>query len=214
MKLPDALAEGGFGLHEEIEEMFSGHAHGGGLPARKTPIRVGDRANATFAHEPDTWRPKKGDKPPKERPLTLPQAIAYCNAQAKKWQNQAKADDFKEMKCCDAYSLLAQQAKHIAELLKRLKPRASASLDTAAAAKKVVKKLLSSICGRGKVISTADAVRILVPAFPDLFEGVASLKSAGKRLQGLLQKLGVSACNVRSSGKVVKGYRVAELRQA
>ena len=227
MTLPDALAEAGCSLHEEIEERFSRHAQGGTLLPRKTAVRVGDgeicprsgriikpgAADANAAHEPDTWCPRKGDTAPKDGPLAMPQLIGYCEEQVKKWQKQAKADDFKEMKCCDAYSLLSQQANHIAELLKRLKPAASVSHDTASA-KAVVKKLLSAICDNAKVISTADAVRILVPAFPDLFGGTASLKGAGKRLQGMLRGLDVSSDDIRINGRVLKGYRVTELRHA
>ena len=81
MKSPETpLSDDGYGLHEEVEEMFSEHAEGGSLPARKTPVRVGDpeiglnsgriikagAADTNAAHEPDTWSPKKGDKPPKE----------------------------------------------------------------------------------------------------------------------------------------------------
>ena len=229
MKSPPApLGDDGIGLHEEIEEIFSGHAQGGELPKGKTPIRVGDTegnprsgrvttvglANTNAADEPDTWRPKKGHKPAKDCPLALLQVIGYCEAQDKKWQQQAKADDFKEMKCCDAYSLIANQFKHLTSLLKRVKPAASVSSDDAAIAKKAVNTLLSEIPNGAKVISTAEAVRILVPAFPDLFEGAGSLRAAGKRLGGLLQGLGVYPDNVRANGKVVKGYQVADLQKA
>ena len=207
MKSPDMpLADDGIGLHEEIEEYLAGYEQGenGSVPVR---------ADTSLRDGPELWRPRKGDKPPKDGPLTLPQVIDYCEAQAKKWQKQARADDFKEMKCCHAYSLLAQQAKHNAELLRRVKPAPSVSSDKAAATKEVLNTLLSAIPVDAKAISTADAVRSLVPVFPDLFDGAMSLKGAGKRLQGLLQGLGVFTCNVRSNGKVVKGYRVADLQK-
>lgn len=211
MKSPDApLADDSIGLREEIEEYLGEYEQSGNLPSAPTPIR----ADTSHPDGPELWRPQKGDNPPKDGPLTLQQAVSYCDEQAKKWQKQAKADDFKEMKCCASYSLLAQQAKHIAELLKRVKPTASVSSDNAAAAKEVVNTLLSAIPSDAKVISTADAVRILAPAFPDLFEGAGSLRAAGKRLRGLLQGLGVCSDNVRTNGKVVKGYRVADLREA
>jgi hypothetical protein len=239
MKSPETLLAGdGIGLHEEIEEMFSGHAQGGNLPPRKTPIRLGDpelcprsgriikpgAADTNAAHEPDTWRPKKGDKPPKDGPLTLSQVLEYAQAQYRKWSNElTKAkqliddplDEKKKpinLEPVQALGLLAEQARHFIDLLRRLKPENGIpSSDTAA--KPFVNKLLSAIPKGASVISTADAVRVLVPGFPDLFDGAASLRAAGKRLRGLLLGLGIFTRNMRINGQVVKGYRVADLRK-
>jgi hypothetical protein len=180
MKAPDApLSDDSIGFHQEIEEYLGEQASN--LPAAPIPVRD----DTSFRDEPQTWRPKKGDKPPKDCPLTLLQVIGYCDAQDKKWQQQAKADDFKEMKCCDAYSLIANHFKHLTSLLKRVKPEASVSSNSAAIAKKAVNTLLSKIPNGAKVISTAEAVRILVPAFPDLFEGAGSLR-AGRKAVGTI----------------------------
>jgi hypothetical protein len=227
VKSPDALlAEGGCGLHEEIEEMLSGHAQGGNLPPRKTPIRVGDpeicprsgriikpgAADTNAAHEPDTWRPKKGDRPPKDGSLTVPQVIGYCEAQVKKWRKQAKADDFKEMNCSAAYSLFAQQAKHIAELLKRVRPVAEVSSENPAA-RAIVKYILSAIPDSAKAISTMEAVRIAAPKFPQHFNG-CSKKAWGRQLQLILRPLGVRSRTLRINGQPIKGYLVADLQKA
>jgi hypothetical protein len=211
MKSPETpLADDGYGLHEEIEEMFAGHGQQSSLPTAPTPVRT----ETNLCDGPELWRPRKGDNPPKDGPLTIQQVVAHCDGQAKKWSKRALADDFKEMKCCDAYSLVASQFKHVASLLKRVTPAASLSSDSAAAAKGIVNRLLFELRSGAKAISTADAVRILVPAFPHLFDGATTLKAAGKRLRGLLQGLGVWTHNIRINGQVVKGYRVADLRQA
>jgi len=213
MKTPDApLADDSVGLHEQIEEYLGGYEQAGNLPAKPAPVR----ANTSPSDGPELWRPRKGDRPAKDGPLTIQEIVAYCDGQTKEWQKQARADDFKEMKCCDAYSLLAQQAKRIAGLLKRVKaaPARSVPSDNAGIAKRVVNTLLSKIPSGAKVISTADALDILVRAFPDLFDGAASLRGAGKRLRGLLQGLDVCPDNVRTSGKVVKGYQMADLQKA
>jgi len=210
MKSPDApLADDSFGLHEEIAQNLGQYEQEGNLPAAPTPVRD----DTTRRDEADLWRPRNGDNA-RNGPLTMAQVITYLEAQVKKWRKEAKADDFKEMKRCAAYSLLAQQANHIVELLKRVKPVASVSSDNAATAKDIVHTLLSAISDGTQVISTADAVRVLVSAFPDLFDGAASLRAAGKRLRGLLQGLGISTVNLRINGQVVKGYRVADLREA
>jgi len=211
VKSPDALLAGdGCPLHEEIEEMFSEHGQGGNLPP--TPVRDGD--TVVDGHDqPKTWRPGKGDKPPKDGSLTVPQVIGYWEAQAKKWQEQAKADDFKEINCSAAYSLLAQQAKHISELLKRVKPVAEVSCENAAGAKEIVQLLLSAIPDRAKAISTMEAVRIAAPKFPQHFNG-CSKKAWGRQLQLLLRPLGVRSRTLRIKGQLIKGYLVADLQKA
>src|SRR5262245_940300 len=132
MKSPDApLEDDSIGLHEEIEEYLRGYDQAGNLPAAPTPVR----ADTSLRDRPELWRPGEGDNPSKDGPLTMQQAVSYCEAQAQKWQKQAKADDFKEMKCCDAYSLLANQLKHVASLLRKVKPERSVFSKNPATAK-------------------------------------------------------------------------------
>jgi hypothetical protein len=242
MKSPDfPMMEdtGGSSLRDEIEELFGEVGRPGGSLKAKKPIRIGDTerhpttgevittgaANTTASDAPLTWKPGKGDKPGKDGSLTLSEVIDYAKAQHKKWSKElTKAkqwiddplDETKKpinLEPVQALGLLTEQARHFVDLLRRLKPeKGIPSSDPTA--KAVLNKLLCSIPSGAKVISTAGAVRILVPAFPDLFDGAASLKAAGKRLQGLLRGLGVSNRDIRINGQVVKGYRVADLRQA